>query len=126
MSIGDEARSIMRFGLVGLTATAAHLAIVFALVATTELAAIVMHVAGFLGAFSISFLGHYVYTFRSTKRLSTAAMRFVAVSCCALLASSAIAWLGTKVGLPQTVSLLVAAASVPAASYVASRELVFR
>jgi GtrA-like protein. len=91
----------------------------------TGLQVVAMHVIGFFSAFSISFFGHYVYTFRSRKRVSTAAARYIIVSGCALLASSVIAWLGTLAGLPGAVSLLAAAVCVPIASYVANRELVF-
>lgn len=65
--LGRLAAQLVRFGLVGGTATVAH-ALVYAGLTTWALATPqTANLAGFLLAFSVSLFGHYGYTFRDTR-----------------------------------------------------------
>lgn len=116
---------LARFGLVGAGATGVHLATVFLAERFLALPLVAVHGLGYLVAFSVSFVGHYIYTFASGKAWQRALAKFLAVSLAALLASTGVVALGGALGLPRLASLLVAAASVPVLSYLANREFVF-
>ena len=124
ISPGETAR-VGRFALVGIAATALHLSVAMLLEYVSLLPVIVIHVLAYLTAFSVSFLGHYVYTFKSNRQWTLALMRFLAASLAVLCLSSLVAKVCTAAGLAAVISLLVAAFSVPALTYVLSRTLVF-
>ena len=115
----------LRFGLVGGAATVVHLGVVVGVEARLSLPLVIVHGFGYLCAFSLSFAGHYVFTFSSTQKWQRALMRFLIVSLIALLASTILAVLGAAAGLPRLANLLFAATSVPVLAYIANREFVF-
>ena len=121
---GETAR-VARFALVGLAATATHLSVAMFLNYASPLSAVLIHTLAYLTAFSVSFVGHYVYTFKSRRRWQQALRRFLAVSLAVLCLSSLIVKLCTVAGLASATSLLLAAFSVPALTYLLSRKLVF-
>ena len=120
-----ETARVGRFALVGFAATAIHLSVAMLLEHVSPLPVIVIHVLAYLTAFSVSFIGHYIYTFKSSRQWTLALMRFLAVSLAVLCLSSLVAKVCTAAGLAGVISLLVAALSVPALTYVLSRTLVF-
>jgi putative flippase GtrA len=124
ISPGETAR-VGRFALVGIAATALHLSVAMLLEYVSLLPVIVIHVLAYLTAFSVSFVGHYVYTFKSSRQWQQALVRFLAVSLAVLCLSSLIVKLCTIAGLASATSLLLAAFSVPALTYLLSRKLVF-
>ena len=76
ISPGETAR-VGRFALVGVAATTIHLSVAMLLEYLSPLPVIVIHVLAYLTAFSVSFVGHYVYTFKSSRQWSLALMRFL-------------------------------------------------
>ena len=124
ISWGETAR-VGRFALVGIASTTIHLSVAMLLEYGSPLPVVIIHVLAYLMAFSVSFLGHYVYTFKSNRQWTLALMRFLAASLAVLCLSSLVAKVCTAAGLAAVISLLVAAFSVPALTYVLSRTLVF-
>ena len=118
-------RELARFVIVGCGATVIHLGVVFAIQANDAFSAIAIHAIAFFCAFSFSFIGHYYFTFASSKSIRIAVIRFLLVSLIALLLSTAIAGIGQAIGLGRLASLLVAAFSVPILSYIANKRFVF-
>ena len=125
MFTSEETARIGRFVLVGIAATATHLSVAMSLNFLSALPEVAIHICAYLTAFSISFFGHYFYTFRSSRQWQHALVRFLAISLVTLLLSSLIVKLCTLAGFASVISLLVAAASVPAVSYVLNKKLAF-
>jgi putative flippase GtrA len=122
-----EAARMLRFGVVGLTATATHYAVALALALGAGAPVQLAHVAGFLAAVPVSFLGHYHWTFRSRAGLGRAARRFVAVALGAFLTSAAVLEALTRLtAWGDAVGILIGVVVIPVASYVINRVFVFR
>lgn len=126
MRMPAEILQIYRFSVVGCAATVVHLGIVLGLGAHTQMSTLVVHLTGFLGAFSISFAGHYLYTFKSTQRWQSALFKFLAMSLMLLLLSSLVLKLCALAGLTRSVRLIISAISIPVLSYVINKKLVFQ
>ena len=58
-----ECLRIMRFGVVGLSAAAAHYCVVVTLVELLDIAPLLANVGGFIFAFWVSYFGHRHWTF---------------------------------------------------------------
>ena len=120
-----ETARVGRFALVGFAATAIHLSVAMLLEHVSPLPVIVIHVLAYLTAFSVSFAGHYVYSFKSSRQWPLALMRFLAISLAVLCLSSLVVRFCIATGLASVISLLISALSVPTLTYVLSRKLVF-
>lgn len=75
-----ELRIAIRFGLVGIVATAVHILVVWALLRQTEITPILANTLAFLTAFGISFTGNYFWTFPSPGSQGQAIRRFFLIS----------------------------------------------
>ena len=75
-ALGHDITRIIRFGLVGLTATVTHGAILWILVESAYLHASEATVVGFLVAFFVSYSGHFYFTFQSNQAHQRALPRF--------------------------------------------------
>lgn len=121
-----EAAQVVRFGFVGVAATACHYALALALATAAGVPVQIAHIGGFLGAVPVSFLGHYHWTFKSSARYGRAARRFLAVAVGAFAVSAvvlqALAMLTTW---EAWAAILVSVFVIPAASYVINRLFVF-
>lgn len=93
--IQSLSRQLMWFILVGCAAAGTHWLSVVVLVSTTSIAPLYANVAGWLIAFSVSFGGHYLLTFRHQNApMARAALRFLAVSALGFAVNETIyAWL---------------------------------
>lgn len=80
---------LMRYLLVGGSATAVHAAVSITLLLTSALSPLYGHIAGFLAGFLVSALGHAIYTFRLKRGHGPAIIRFFVVALIALAASEA-------------------------------------
>lgn len=110
-----------RFGLVGLAATAVHLAIVTLLI-RAGVAPLLANLLAFLGAFGVSFCGHYFWTFRSSAGIARAVLRFFLIAVGGFLINSALlALLLHWTTLENTTCALIAVLIVPVLSFFASR-----
>jgi putative flippase GtrA len=110
-----------RFGLVGLAATAVHLAIVTLLI-RLGLTPLLANLVAFLCAFGVSFCGHYFWTFRSAAGITRAVLRFFLIAVGGFLINSALlALLLHWTTLNSTTCALIAVLVVPVLSFLASK-----
>jgi len=119
-----EAKTAMRFGLVGGVATAAHLAVAAALSALWPgLSEFVINLCGFLVAFQISLVGHRRLTFRRRGR----AKRFFLLALLGfLLNNGVLATLLASTPIAGFWAIGIATLTVPLITYVGSRLWAFR
>lgn len=125
-SLRDLARQGLRFGTVGLWATAVYTvaaAVAHGIGASPSLA----NALGYAVATTVSFLGHFYWTFGKSTGHARAFLRFLAVSGGGFLLSAAIthtftAWLGA----PFWATLAAIVGVVPPATLLAGRYWAFR
>lgn len=111
-----------RFGLVGLLATAVHIAIVWLLLTLTSVAPMLANTLAFLTAFCISFTGNYLWTFRSPGSPRRAIFRFFVIAVSAFVVNTLIlAFLVPKGWFLPVTSAILSASLVPAITFLASR-----
>lgn len=111
-----------RFGLVGMAATVVHILVVSLLLAETVTPPLVANTLAFLTAFSISFTGNYLWTFRSPGAPSRAMRRFLVISVSAFAVNTFILAAILRTGwLPPFYAAIVSAAVVPLITFLASR-----
>jgi putative flippase GtrA len=121
-----EAGSILRFGLVGIAASATY--ILVALILKREgLSPQGANVAGVTASTTISFLGHLFYSFRKDRITLNYVARFLVMSAAVYAFSSAgthlgVAWFGWSHG----VVVLTLAACIPLFTWTVGRFWVFR
>lgn len=125
--LSQELLIATRFGLVGLTATVAHILIVWLLLSETPVQPLVGNLCAFLIAFGISFSGNYIWTFRFQGQLGQAMIRFLLVSICAFgLNTLVLAGILSVNLISSSVAAIISAMVVPAFTFVASRLWCFR
>ena len=88
---------LFRFGIVGVSATVTHAAILWALVETVQMRPSIATVIGFLVAFNVSYFGHYYFTFRSTEPHRRALPGFAATATAGAVLNWLIFVIGTDV-----------------------------
>jgi putative flippase GtrA len=116
-----------RFALVGATATLVHMLMVAALIELVSLPPLLANLIAFLTAFGVSFAGHYFWTFRAPGNPVRAMRRLFIISGTAFAANTVLLAGLLKAGwLSPTGSALLAAALVPAITFLASRLWGFR
>lgn len=76
----SKVSSFIRFGFVGVLATAAHGAVLVLLINIAGIHPTLSNAAAFLGAVAISYLGHYHFSFRSLAAHAGAAPKFFAAA----------------------------------------------
>ena len=111
-----------RFGMVGLAATAAHVGIVWGLIAHLDAPPLLANLAAFLLAFGISFTGNYLWTFSAPGSPGRAVLRFFLIAAAAFAANNILllALLSSGLLSPPRAAV-VSAAIVPGISFIASR-----
>jgi len=121
-----EAPRVLKFGVVGLAATAVH--VVTAFVSLPRLGSPFMaNLIGFLAAFCVSYTGQALWTFDLREGHRRAAGRFFVVAFGSFLFSTLVLGGARASGfLPNWASLLLAIAVVPGCTFVASRLWVFK
>jgi putative flippase GtrA len=70
-------KTVIYFGLVGVTASLVHLLLASALFSLAGMSIFTANVFGFAVAFAVSYFGHYHLTFRSQQAHRVAVARFV-------------------------------------------------
>lgn len=112
----------IRFGAVGIFATVVHITVVWLLLRQAEMTPIPANTLAFLTAFGISFVGNYVWTFRSPGSPRRAIVRFFLIAVGAYAANTIfIAFLVSARWLSTLESTIIAASIVPIISFTASR-----
>lgn len=120
--IAAEAGTAARFGLVGIAATAVHTLIALVLTATDVAHPLVANLIAFLTAFTVSFLGHHLWSFRGGRRWARRMIRFLAIALAGLAANStALAGWLAWVPLPEELGIVVTVALIPLVSYLGAR-----
>ena len=115
-------RRIGRFGIVGLAATAIHLAVAQAALLFAGLSPFAANVAGFLVAFLAGFAGHQWFTFRSATPLRQAFRRYGAIALTGFAVNNIIlAGLVATGFVSEALALAFAILIVPAGTFLASR-----
>ena len=124
-SPSEHLAGLGRFCAVGGIATAVHFAALALLMRFLVLPTIQIHAVAFILSFLVSFLGHYLFTFRSMRAWHIALGRFLVVSFVALCLSTGAAALLSWFNVPSIIALLLAALCVPTVSYILNKAFVF-
>jgi putative flippase GtrA len=117
-----ETATLYRFVIVGLAAAAVHIGFVWIFVAHSDIEPFVANFFGFSLAFATSFAGQYVWTFRSSRRLSSAILRFALLSILAFGVNNLLLWAVLQSeSVPVATATVAAACVVPAVTYLGNR-----
>lgn len=111
-----------RFGLVGISATSIHIVIVWLVMTLAGLNPILANTIAFTCAFCISFMGNYIWTFRSPGSPRRAMFRFFIISAIAFFLNTSILVVLVQGGwFSHAVSAIISASLVPIISFIAIR-----
>ncbi|MBD9634228.1 MULTISPECIES: GtrA family protein [Pseudomonadaceae] len=117
----------LRFGIIGIAATALHIGVVWVLVGNTQLPALLANLIAFLCAFVLSFTGNYIWTFSAPGSPGKAMRRFFLISLSAFLANSTLlAAILASGWLSPRLAAVASASVVPGITFLASRLWGFR
>lgn len=117
----------LRFGVIGIAATTLHIGVVWALVGSTQLPALLANLIAFLCAFVLSFTGNYIWTFSAPGSPGKAMRRFFLISLSAFLANSTLlAAILASGWLSPRLAAVASASVVPGITFLASRLWGFR
>ena len=116
------ARSIVTFGIIGVLATATHVAVFAALVEAGRVAPVLASVPAFLAALLLSYFANHHWTFGARGAHATHMPRFTAVSILGLCLNTAITYgvvdvLGWWYGIALAAVILI----VPAFTFLLNR-----
>jgi putative flippase GtrA len=115
------------FAVVGVAATATHVAAALAARELAHLSPLAANLVGYLCAVGVSYLGNARFTFRRAVWHGPQFVRFVAVSLAGLALTQGLTWLLVeRLGWPFGAGLAVVAVAVPALSFVLQRVWAFR
>lgn len=118
---------VARFGVIGITATALHIGMVWTLVTHTGLPVLLANLVAFLCAFVLSFTGNYIWTFSAPGSPGQAMRRFFLISLIAFLANSTLlAAILASGWLSPRLAAVASASIVPGITFLASRLWGFR
>ena len=115
----------VRFGLVGLCATAAYAGIGLGLVSGLGLPALPGNALAFALSFAVSYLGQSLWTFRICKGHARSLPRFALVQALGLGLNSCIVWLAMLSGANYPLAMLLAILICPPLVYMMCRIWVF-
>lgn len=122
-----EAWIAARFGVVGVSATALHLAVAAGLLMLAGAPPLLANTGAFLVAFCLSFSGNYFWTFRAPGNAGRAMRRFLAISGSAFLVNTLVLSALLESGrVAPLIALVLSVAVMPVITYLASRLWGFR
>jgi putative flippase GtrA len=123
----DLVTRISRFATVGVAATLVHILVALMLHAGAGMDALEANLAAFVVAWSVSYLGNYVYTFQAVSRHRQSVPRFVAVSLAGFTLNQSIVFFCiSHLGLAYWQALIPVAVLVPLFSFVLSLNWAFK
>lgn len=109
---------VLRFGLVGIAATAAYLGLGLLLIETGFLPLVIGNALAFTAAVLVSYLGHHRFTFRADGEHGFHFPRFVAITVTLFLASNMLLLAAVeRFALRPVVGMLLVAVLYPLASF---------
>ncbi len=122
-----EGATLVRVGLVGISATLLHLAVVYLRMSMTALPTMLANLIAFLCAFALSFTANYYWSFRLADHFLRALVRFFVTSFSALVANSAVlAILLKEAFLSPAASVFIAACVIPILTFLSARFWAFK
>ena len=124
-TLKTEGAAAGKFAIIGILATLTHAVVASVLFETRLLAVVPSNVCGFLAAFTVSFSGHYFWSFNHLRQAGTllkTMTRFLIISISGFALNSTILalWLAFA-PWPEIYGLWLAIAVVPAFSFVGAR-----
>ena len=120
-------REGLRFASVGIGATLVHLAIAWLANRGAGLSPFAANACGFVAAFTLSYLGHFYWTFAREAGHSRHLPRFVVVAGIGYLLTNLIVWAVTiRGGYAFEAALVVILLAVPPSTWLLSRIWAFR
>ncbi len=118
---------VSRFAVIGVIATGVHVVAASIAHYLFSLPPLYANFVGFLFAWSVSFAGHYLWTFDQLSTVRQAMPRFFLISLCGLAINQAIVWLVVDVfGKSFALAMALAVIIIPAASFLSSKFWAFR
>lgn len=121
-NLSREFFTIIRFGLVGIAATAVHLSIVLVLLTYTVVPPLIANTCAFLFAFIISFFGHYIWTFSNPGNPKQVIKRFFLISLSGFLINSALLATLLQLDIISTrLSSVISVVIIPIFTFAASK-----
>lgn len=124
--LAETGLQLIRFAIVGGTATIVHGAVAYVFLLLSEGTALAANLLGFAVAFSVSFLGNLLWVFRRGTRAKAYLARFCILSFTLLLASLLISHAIDLSGVDPMVSIPLVLAVCPMISYLGNRFWVFQ
>lgn len=108
--------------LVGVAAACVHISIVWALITELGIEALLANLAAFLTAFSVSFMGQYLWTFRSKRYWQSAIVRFFLISLLGFAANNLVLITLLDMGvMSDSLAAVLSACIIPVVTYLAGR-----
>ena len=117
----------MRFGFVGLVATAVHLVSALAYHHLLGLTPLMANACAFMTAWAVSYLGNWRWTFEAVTRHNQSAPRYLAVALAGFGLNQTIIFITTGLwSWPLWLGLIPVVLIVPMANFLASRYWAYR
>lgn len=123
--LNKDLSQIVRFGLVGMFATAVHMGVSLLLNLGLGVAAQPSNLAAFCVAFLVSFFGHHNFSFKSKKNHAQTLPRFAVAAISGYLSSALALAIFQTMGIPSGVSLVLSAGVVPVVTFFINKFWVF-
>lgn len=114
--------TLYRFAVIGVLAAIVHMSLAWLLVKVGDVAPLLANLCGFATAFALSFLGQYLWTFRSQRHWAAAVWRFAVISGTAFAVDNLLLLLLLRAAwLSAADATVVAACVIPMISYLGNR-----
>lgn len=121
-----HARIFIVFGLVGILATTVHVTIGLSIASAGILRPFWANIFAFSGAFIVSYVGHYHFSFRSSADHKLAIPRFMAVALMGLMLNQVVIFMMVdRWQYSYSKALIVIVFFVPAATFILGKFWVF-
>lgn len=115
----------LRFGLVGIAATAVHFVVALAYLTATDGTALAANLLGFAVAFSVSLWGNLLWVFPGRGRSNAVVWKFLAVSLLVVTVTAAISWTFDSLRYDPRLALPVTLLVGPIVSFCGNKLWVF-
>lgn len=123
----QEVLTMSRFTLVGIAAACVHISIVWVLITRLGLETLLANLAAFLTAFSVSFAGQYLWTFRSKRYWQSALIRFFLISLFGFAVNNIVLIALLDLGfMSDSLAAVLSACVIPVVTYLAGRYWAFK
>jgi putative flippase GtrA len=122
-----ETLRLVRFGLVGIIATAVYSLATLLAIEALGFSPIAGSLIGVMASSWVSYFGHALYSFKVTIDHATFLWRFLAISGASLAMSTGVMWLFTDfLNVSHRLAIAILVVLIPATNYICNRFWVFR